>query len=223
MKKMLIASDFDGTLCVRGKVDGETIKAIERWRADGRFFGVVTGRNVDFFDTAKELGIPFDFLILCNGSLILSGDKTILFESLIPPRLFASLEKALKSYDDLISFGESDGSPERQCYALFPSDERALMVKEELLPAFGEHLNIFVNGAWINVGNAGTGKAEGVEFILRHFDLPEGSAAVVGDDLNDLEMILAHDGWAMRSGKPEVLAKAKRSCGSVGELIDALL
>lgn len=223
MKKLLIATDYDGTLRRNGVIDEDTRRAIDAWRASGRRFGVVTGRGIDFYDTAREERLPFDYLILCNGSLILSAEKSVLFESIIPAETFAALETAMAGYEDIVFFQKSDGTPQCHYYATFQSAERALQVREALLPAFGDKVSIFVNGPHINIGNRGTGKAEGVAFILRHFALPADSAAVVGDDYNDLEMILAHDGWAVDSGKPEVIQKAPHLCGSVGELIRALL
>lgn len=219
MRKKLIATDFDGTLYINGRIAGETRRAIDDWRAAGGYFGVVTGRGIDFYDTAKEQGLPFDYLIVYNGSLIVSQDKTVLYETLIPADIFAALEKAMAAYADIESFSESDGTPRHHYYATFPSAERALRVRDELLPVFGDKVSIFVNGPHINIGNKGTGKAQGVSFVLRHFGLPDDGAAVVGDDYNDLEMILAHNGWAVESGKTEVVSKAPHTCESVGGLI----
>ena len=223
MKKMLIATDFDGTLNRNGVVDKETREEIDRWRADGRYFGVVTGRGPDFCDTAKEIRLPFDYLILCNGSLIVSAERDVLFESRIPAGTFAALEQALRRFPDLCFCSESDGTPQRHLYATFPDTERALEVRAALLPVFGDRVSIFVNGPHINIGNRGTGKAEGVSWILRHFGLPADGAAAVGDDYNDLEMILAHHGWAVGSGKPDVVKQAPHVCESVGDLIRTLL
>ena len=147
----------------------------------------------------------------------------MIYESLIPAETFAEVEHFLSCFEDIEYYSNADGKPRHHFYATFPSDERALSVREELISAFGDSISVFVNGPHINIGNRGTGKAEGVEIILRHFSLPEGSAAVVGDDYNDLEMILAHDGWAVDSGKPEVVRKAPHVCRSVGDLIRKLM
>ena len=223
MEKLLIATDFDGTLNLNGQVDGHTREAIDRWRAAGRYFGVVTGRRIDFYEKAKEIGIPFDYLIVCNGSLIVAEDRTVLYESLIPSGVILALERAMASYSDIVHYQKDDGTPQPHYYCLFPSNERALRVREELLPEFGSLVNIFVNGAYINIGNAGTGKAEGVAIILKHFGLPEDAAAVVGDDFNDLDMILAHKGWAVETGQPDVVRQAPHTCRTVGGLIDSMM
>lgn len=223
MNKMLIATDYDGTLNIGGTVDDFTRKAIDEWRAAGRYFGVVTGRGIDFYDTAREKNIPFDYLILYNGSLILAPDKSVIYESLIPAQTFAAIENKMSQYDDIEYYSESDGKPRHHYYATFSGQERALQVKADLDPVFGSKVSIFVNGPHINIGNKGTGKAQSVEIILKHFSLPADAAAAVGDDYNDLEMILAHNGWAVESGRPEVIEKAPHRCKSVGDLIYKLL
>ena len=223
MKKMLIATDFDGTLRQNSDIDAQTRAAIDRWRNSGRYFGVVTGRGIDFYDTAREIGLPFDYLIVCTGSLILGADKRVLYESLIPAKMFAEIEHAMAQYADIVDYSKSDGRPRHHYYATFPSQARALQVQKELQSAFKDRLSIFVNGPHINIGNVGTGKAQGVSLVLRHFALPADSAAVVGDDFNDLDMILAHNGWAVESGRKEVVAQAAHTCKSVGDLIETLL
>jgi HAD superfamily hydrolase (TIGR01484 family) len=223
MKKSLIATDFDGTLYIDGKIDKSTIDAIDRWRAQGGYFGVVTGRNIDFYDFAAELGLPFDYLIVCTGSLIVDKNKSVIYESLIAPDVFSRIEKTMSAYSDIIDYSKSNGLPRHHYYATFPDTERALQVRNELKAEFGDVLSVFVNGAHINIGSGGTGKAQGVDIVLRHFSLPPDSAAVIGDDYNDLDMILAHGGWAVESGKPAVVKQAPHTQKSVGSLIDYLL
>jgi hydroxymethylpyrimidine pyrophosphatase-like HAD family hydrolase len=220
---MLIASDYDGTLNQGGRIDAHTRNAINQWREAGRYFGVVTGRALDFFDTAAQQNLPFDFLILYNGSLVVSRDRTVIFQSMIPTETLIALENAMAEYDDAVSFQKFGGKPEPHYYASFETPERALQVQAELEGVFADKVRIFVNGPHINIGNPGTGKAQGVSIILRHFSLPADGAAVVGDDYNDLEMILAHNGWAIETGKPDVVAKAPHTCKSVGDLIESLL
>lgn len=223
MEKMLIATDYDGTLNINGQIDEATRNAIDRWRSAGRYFGVVTGRGIDFYDTAHEVNLPFDYLIVYTGSLILARDKSIIYESLIPAETFAAIERVMASYADIEDYSKSDGNPRHHYYATFPSQKRALQVREELLKKFSGQLSVFVNGPHINIGNSGTGKAEGVALVLKHFSLPSDSAAVVGDDYNNLEMIFAHNGWAVESGRPDIVSRAPHVCKNVGDLIDSLL
>ena len=223
MDKRLIATDFDGTLFVNGEISPSTRKAIDLWRADGRYFGIVTGRGIDFIDKVKEERIPVDYLILYNGSMVTDKDGNTIYERFIPSDVFSELEKAFSDFGDAEHFSESDGLPQRHFYATFKDVERALEVKSEIDAAFGDRLAVFVNGRHVNIGTAGTGKAQGVKVVLEHFSLPRDSAAVVGDDYNDLEMIKEFDGWAVENGKPDVIRQAPHICKDVGDLAKTLM
>ncbi|MBR6005394.1 MAG: HAD family phosphatase [Clostridia bacterium] len=223
MDKRLIATDFDGTLFVNGEITSETRKAIDLWRADGRYFGIVTGRGEDFFYKVREEKIPVDFLIIYNGSMIADKDCNIIYERFISADIFAELEKFFSDYEDIEYYSHTDGNPQHHYYATFNSTERALEVKNDIDAVFGNKLAVFVNGRHVNIGAAGTGKAEGVRVVLDYFSLPQDGAAVVGDDYNDLEMIKAFDGWAVENGKPDVVAQAPHICKNVGDLAGTLL
>lgn len=223
MVKKLIATDFDGTLFINGNISNEVRKAIELWRADGRYFGIVTGRGSDFFEKVKEEKIPTDFLVLYNGSLAADGNNNVFYEKFIPADLFLQIERVLSEYKDIEQYSVSDGNPQHQFYATFGNVERALNVKSDLESMFGDRLAVFVNGRHINIGIAGSGKTEGVRVVLEHFSLSKDDAAVVGDDFNDIEMIKAFDGWAVESGKAEVVKAAPHICKDVGSLAITLL
>ena len=223
MDKRLIATDFDGTLFVNGEITPETRKAIDLWRADGRLFGIVTGRGEDFFDKIREEKIPVDYLIIYNGSMITDKDGNIIYERFISAETFAELENIFSGYEDIEYYSRADGSTQHHYYATFNCTERALEVKKDIDAVFGGKLAVFVNGRHINIGDSGTGKAEGVRVVLDYFSLPQESAAVVGDDYNDLEMIRAFDGWAVENGKPDVVGQAPHICKNVGDLAETLL
>ncbi len=223
MDKRLIATDFDGTLFVNGEVAPSVRKAIDLWRADGRYFGIVTGRGNDFFEKVKEEKIPVDFLIVYTGSVVADREGNVIYERFIPSDVFEQLEKTFSAYDDVEYYSNGDGNPQHHFYATFGSVARALEVKDEIEGIFGDRLAVFVNGRHVNIGTAGTGKAQAVKVVLEHFSLPESSAAVAGDDYNDLEMIKAFDGWAVENGKPDVVAQAPHICKDVGELALKLL
>lgn len=72
--RKIIATDYDGTLN-QGGIQPHVVEAIERFRAEGNLFGVVTGRDVggsyDVF--AREGKFPFDFVLPFNGALALDA------------------------------------------------------------------------------------------------------------------------------------------------------
>lgn len=218
--KKLAATDFDGTFMRNGVISGTDRTAVEKWRAAGNYFGFVTGRGTDFFDKTKELGICYDFLILFNGAMLALPDKTVIKEYLIPANTFSRLHGLISSLPDAIGPSAPDGREfYHQYYVRFDTVDRAVEVADEINRLFADDLNAVVNGGFVNVGEKGSSKAKGVFDALEYFSLPDGSAAVFGDDLNDIDMIIKHNGWAVANARPEVLRAAPHVCESVGEFL----
>ena len=70
-------SDYDGTISlggIGGDVDHAVVEAVREWRESGNAFGIATGRDLSMIVYETERwGIPFDFLICCNGAVIYDG------------------------------------------------------------------------------------------------------------------------------------------------------
>ena len=78
----IIASDYDGTFNHKG-IDEKKRTAIKNWREKGNKFGIVSGRMADdLFRIYKKDELELDFLLACNGAVILTTDgKILLIES----------------------------------------------------------------------------------------------------------------------------------------------
>ena len=224
MRKKLIATDFDGTFYRRGVLDPADLAAVAAWRAAGGLFGFVTGRGVDFFDTAKEEGLEADYFVLYNGALLADGAGRTLKEYLIPRDTFAALCETFRAMPDVKNFDAPDERPfYHQYYARFETPEQALAAAETANRLYGDRVTAFVNGEHVNIGRKGSSKTQGVFDALAYFGLPADAAAVFGDDYNDLDRIVAHNGWAVDSARPAVLERAPHICRSVGEAAFSLL
>ena len=221
--KRLIATDYDGTFS-RGGISEFDIEAVKKWRKAGNYFGFVTGRGTDFFDLCREKGIETDYFLVYNGSMLALGDGTPVKEYFIPAGVFSRLSDFFSRVPDVRYYDKPSGEDfYHHFYASFDCAERALEVGKEANALFGEEVTAFVNGPHVNIGVKGSGKAQGVFDALEYFGLPDDAAAVFGDDYNDLEMITAHNGWAVSSAREEVLKVAPHVCGSVGEAALMLL
>ena len=99
----------------------------------------------------------------------------------------------------------------------------ALEAAAEINELYGDRITAFVNGIHVNIGAKGTGKSQGVAFILDYYGFGADEGAAVGDDRNDLQMILDHDGWTVDTACDEIKAKAPHICGGIGDLVKTLL
>ena len=79
----IIASDYDGTLNHKG-IDDKKRNTIKKWREKGNKFGIVSGRMADdLIRIYKKDELELDFLLACNGAVILTTDGKILKEDKI--------------------------------------------------------------------------------------------------------------------------------------------
>ena len=224
--KRLIASDYDGTLAIHDRVSDENREAIARWQAAGGLFGVVTGRGRTFPERIARHNVKCDYFLCYNGALLLDGEGGVLRDVRMSWDTFRRLQQAFEKRPDVLDYsraGEDRTETYAQYSALMPACEAAASFVEELNDRMGGEISAYANGLNINIVKKVESKAEGVRHALAHFQLPESAAAVVGDDLNDLDMLLQLHGWAMRSGRPQVVAAAEHHCDSIADLIDQLM
>ena len=87
MKKKILASDFDGTMCQRYTADGypataEVMEAIRQFRKSGGLFGVVTGRDWrwSWYELDHNGKLEFDFIMALNGAQIYDRAGNLLSE-----------------------------------------------------------------------------------------------------------------------------------------------
>ena len=78
MKYRALASDYDGTIALDGRVDAHTLDALRRVRAAGLRLILVTGRELtDLFNTFEHLEV-FDRVVAENGAVLFDpASKTI--------------------------------------------------------------------------------------------------------------------------------------------------
>ena len=249
----LLASDYDGTLNRNRSIIKEDIEAIERWRADGNLFGLVTGRGFPGADhEMKHYGIDYDFLICNNGSAIyksngklydeITGDNVVL-KPLIRCIMDYKGERAAISggrdrvcvkldyifnrneNENFIDFDEIDSIrfSFTQVDTNAITDSNAEKLAAEINRDFGDYVYAHQNGTNVDITPAGVSKPGGIYRLMKLFGISKKDTFVVGDNFNDLEMIREFDGFAVSSGNPAVVSQASRVYDTIAELIEDIL
>ena len=80
--RKLLAVDYDNTLFQNGKIAKDTLDEIEKFRADGNLFGIVSGRDyvTGYEEFRQENLIEFDFLLLKTGAMAVDAGGDIIYE-----------------------------------------------------------------------------------------------------------------------------------------------
>src|SRR2546421_266339 len=70
MRFLAFASDYDGTLAHNGKIDRQTLRALEQLKRTGRKLILVTGRELDELLNLFPQAAIFDCIVAENGALL---------------------------------------------------------------------------------------------------------------------------------------------------------
>lgn len=237
--KRLIASDYDGTINCGGDSIPMNAVAIREWRAAGNLFGIVTGRGVGIAKELKENGVETDFILCNNGSVCLRDGELIFVERNdihLIPGLADFIVKNGAGYFGLVAPEGERGfmghdipadlldSPDfAQLTAICGNDDDASRIAEAVNKEYDGRLIAYPNGRFIDIVKYGVSKATGVSRVAQMLGVEEAACHTVGDNLNDLVMIEAFDGYAVAGAREQVKEKADHVVDSVADMIRGLL
>jgi hydroxymethylpyrimidine pyrophosphatase-like HAD family hydrolase len=218
MHFLALATDYDGTIAHHGKVDRDTIAALERVRSSGRKLLLVTGRELEsLLDTFDRIDL-FDVVVLENGALLYHPAERREQPLCDPPP--AKLVLALRDR------GVHPLSVGRAIVATFePYETTALDVIREL----GLEYQVIFNKGAVMLLPTGTNKATGLETALRELKIDDDRVVAIGDAENDHALLqLAGFAAAVANALPALKERADYVCAGhhgagVTELIGHLV
>ncbi len=248
----ILASDYDGTLNVCGTVSKENIEAIQKWRAAGNMFGMVSGRNLGSLKKFMDKdAVPYDFLVGCNGAVMTDAEGNAVGKSCIPPRMAKTLLHEIHRYEahyvsasydwgSTPALADSDIRADEtvlmidqvrvdriyQVSGYYTCPEHALAVRDACEAMFsGQIKGLMPSPQGIDFVPVGTNKANGIRSLCACHGIEPDIILTVGDGENDLSMLEAPDfcGYAMQSAMPVVLERVSRTTQSVAALIEEYL
>jgi HAD superfamily hydrolase (TIGR01484 family) len=174
MRYLALCTDYDGTIAHHGRVDEQTITALERLRASGRKLVLVTGREIEDLQRVFEHLELFERIVAENGALIYrpaSREERVLGEA--PPTRF--IEELRRRGVDRISVGRSIVATWE------PNEHHVIGVIRDL----GLELQVIFNKGAVMVLPAGINKATGLKAALDELNLSAHNTVGVGDAEND--------------------------------------
>lgn len=81
----IVASDYDGTLYTQGRLIGDVVSAVWKWREAGNRFGLATGRDSAMtFPEVDKWALPVDFYVCINGAAVYDHDRSLLAKHNLP-------------------------------------------------------------------------------------------------------------------------------------------
>ena len=174
MRYHALACDYDGTLAHNGRVNDETVAALERLRGSGRQLIMVTGRELDDLRQNFSRLDLFDQVVAENGALLLSPKERK--EKLLaePPR------------EDFVRLlGKRGVGPISVGHSIVSTWEPHETTVLETIRDLGLELQVIFNKGAVMVLPSGVNKATGLKAALDELGLSPHNAVGVGDAEND--------------------------------------
>lgn len=177
MRYLALATDYDGTLALHGRVHQATIRSLEKLLTTNRTLFLVTGRELDDLLNVFPQPQLFEWIVAENGLLLYkpSSRETLALGN--PPSEKFILH--LRSRGIPISVGQNIVSTVR------PHETAVLEVIRDL----GLDIQVIFNKEAVMMLPAGFSKASGLHEALRKSGLSPHNVAGIGDAENDLAFL----------------------------------
>lgn len=189
----LVVSDFDLTF-FDSNYD-ENIALINSFVEKGNIFVIATGRSFELLQ--KDIlnkNINFEYLICSDGSVILDKKYNVLKKVVVDFNTINEIIEKIQK-DNNLKFLNIDKIKDEMIavYAVFNSMEYSQKILKDILYKYDVKGYLSTHG--IKIINKNVSKVIGIEYIKKILNIEDTNIYVVGDQVNDLEMINKYKGY----------------------------
>ena len=212
-----LATDYDGTLAQDGRVDDDTLTALQHWQQSGRKLILITGRLLDDLQTVFPPITLFDWIVAENGALLYQPATQT--EKLIATRpsdaFINTLRDRLQAAQQDLSATASEEFPFLIKNRLFsPLSVGKVMVAtwqpydaiaQDLIQEMHLEIQIILNKGAVMLLPTGIDKAAGLRAVAHELDVGLEAIVGLGDAENDLAFLeISGFSIAVANALPEV-------------------
>ena len=221
----IIASDFDKTLFVDDKDTViKNVNSINDFVKDGNIFILVTGRIYsDIKLLLDEYNIKYNYLICEDGTKIFNNLDYSIKDYLLPRKKVEKIEEILNKYELEYYLDDGYNTTENKddCIKINSKiTDRELFKK--VLKEIKDNVEVYayLSKSFLNITDSSTSKAIALEYLMAYEDLNENDLYVIGDDVNDVEMIKRYRGYVMSDHSEELDNISKKEFETFYEFVD---
>lgn len=221
----IIASDFDKTLFVDDKDTViKNVNSINDFVKDGNIFILVTGRIYsDIKLLLDEYNIKYNYLICEDGTKIFNNLDYSIKDYLLPRKKVEKIEEILNKYELEYYLDDGYNTTENKddCIKINSKiTDRELFKK--VLKEIKDNVEVYayLSKSFLNITDSSTSKAIALEYLMAYEDLNENDLYVIGDDVNDVEMIKRYRGYVMSDHSEELDNISRKEFETFYEFVD---
>lgn len=205
----VLASDFDLTIFVdQEEIVLKNVEAISNFMKQGNLFCIVTGRNYsDIKILLNQYKIPYHYLLCEDGAKLFDYNDFCFFTMNLER---ATVEKIIEIADtEKFSYYLDDGynvtDNKDDCVKvvlLFEDREKATTILKKITEIVDVYS--YISREHINILHASVNKKDGLLKILERESQDVSDLYVIGDSVNDLEMLQVFQGAMMKDHTKEL-------------------
>lgn len=223
----VLASDFDLTLYVDDlEIVKKNVMAICRFMKNGNLFGIITGRNYsDIKVLLNQYDIPYHYLICQDGAKLFDSMDYCFSTVSLSREDIVRIVPVLEEYhfDYYLDDGYNETTNMDDCVKVVGvienrREEAQKVVDILIKEGFYAYLSMY----YINILDSSVNKKNALEKLLVHADCYKEDLYVIGDSVNDLEMLTSFQGAIMKNHSKELDHLGKKSYNTLYEYIEEL-
>ena len=230
MKKILI-SDYDGTFYQNDLDIKKNIDKVNEFRTLGNLFVLATGRSyVDLKQKIDKYKIPYDYLILNHGALLLSKDLEIIKVFTLDKELSDSILDYANNNKDIYdvvlinTFKKrvDDTSNVVKIMLKLYSYDKSFEVKNYIDESYTNIRSYIVRDEdyyLVEIVSSEASKSFMIEKILEKEKIVKKNVFTIGDGINDIDMIKNYNGYRVKNSCMELSSITNKVVDSVSDLL----
>ncbi|WP_296132680.1 HAD family hydrolase [Corynebacterium sp.] len=213
----IAALDMDGTVYVDEEITPACRDAIAAWRAAGNLAVSATGKSISSArGTLEEFGVELDYHVLYNGTVITTGNYSIIQEEHLPSDVVGEIVQrfsgrqginiyatTLTGSDALVWNGlanressmvpnarptDLDSVGDTVLLSLWIPDDEALRHEVDAWVSANFDVESSFNMGFYDIMPPGHNKGEGLTRLIGHLGIEGSELYTFGDSFNDLSM-----------------------------------
>ena len=225
----IIASDFDNTIYYANdeEKNRKNIEAIRQFIKEGNIFIIITGRNYTRLKkTMNEYDIPYTYLVCEDGAKIFNSVDYCIDSTFLDEEEIVKVKKVLEDLevDYYLDDGYNETEYHEDCVKIVVRTS-SLEEKEKILNAIYDKINVHIYASrnHVNIIHKTVNKEYALNRLFKIENLDFSKLHVVGDDLNDYEMLKAFDGAIMKEHNPLLDELNKEEYETISDYIEEIL
>ncbi len=224
----ILISDLDNDIVLNGK---EQIESIKRFTREGNIFICATDKAINYIaDHLSLIDINIEYFICNDGAAIFDKYYNIIYRKDMRSDVVRPIINMLKDDDNILeTFIDtthgfvSDAEKCANGIVARPFDkEKAEVLLNKIVlkyPSVHGH----VNDNWLNIIDIEVNKKTAIEYLIDNYHLNKDDIYVLGQGVNDLEMVENFKSYVLKDSKEDLKKFAIKEVENISELVDILL